>query len=55
MPVSTNACAKTNHGRIVQFHGRETAGETFQTVMPMQNRLPHMAAVVLSMPLPSAI
>ena len=54
MPVSTNAWPRRIMAGSFSFMVRKPLARR-PTVMPMQNRLPHMAAVVLSMPLPSAI
>ncbi len=54
MPASTNAWPR----RIIEGSSSRMVRKPLAkrpTVMPMQNRLAHMAAVVLSTPLPSTM
>ena len=52
--ASTSACPRRIMAGSLNFMVRKPLAKR-PTVMPMQNRLAHIAAVVLSMPLPSAM
>ncbi|VUX35329.1 Uncharacterised protein [Bifidobacterium pseudocatenulatum] len=54
IPISTSAWPRRIMVGSLNFMVRKPLARR-PTVMPMQNRLAHMAAVVLSMPLPSAM